>query len=443
MLRRSMRVRITGTFALLLAVVLAAACAALLGYVRRSSELAARRTLRTTILRVAADLGDAAPDRLSEVQEDEAAIRAEGVALVVLDEQNHPLWSTRGSVPALKGSSGEWITAVRHAGSLTILAGMRRKPMQEQLARHALLLGILAAITLAAATTGAWIVVGRTLRPIHELAGQAAEASVHSLNVSLEAPSADAEVVELVQTLNDLIARIAQAARARGRFYAAASHELRTPLQALSGHLALALTRPRSADEYRKALTEADLQARRLIALVQDLLLLHQLDAPAAPQLPAEEIDLEALALEELRRLEARFQSRNLRANLSLAASRVTAYPGHLQILLRNLLENAAKYATAGTEVQIEGIRKDGELHLRIFNECQPLGDELLATLFEPFARLHARGTSDPEEGSGLGLAICHAIAQANGWILTAKSAPNGFEITVVFPWQRRGKQSR
>jgi signal transduction histidine kinase len=90
----------------------------------------------------------------------------------------------------------------------------------------------------------------------------------------MSSPSADQEMVELVSTLNGFLHRLSESVAVQGRFYAAASHELRTPLQALSGHLGLGLSSPRSSEEYRAILQEAHRQARRLKILVQDLLLL-------------------------------------------------------------------------------------------------------------------------------------------------------------------------
>src|SRR5207302_7423918 len=111
---------------------------------------------------------------------------------------------------------------------------------------------------------GAWLLVGQTLSPIHRLAVQASAASVEKMQVRLKAPSRDAEVVDLVDTLNGLLSRLAETAAVKGRFYAAASHELRTPLQALSGHLEVALSRGRTAEEYETFLQEASKQAGRL-----------------------------------------------------------------------------------------------------------------------------------------------------------------------------------
>ena len=111
---------------------------------------------------------------------------------------------------------------------------------------------------------GAWFVVGKTLSPIRRLAHQAANASAEKLDARLDAPSQDAEVLELVNTLNGFLTRMEETVETKGRFYAAASHELRTPLQALSGHLELALSRERSAEDYKAALEEAKKQSSRL-----------------------------------------------------------------------------------------------------------------------------------------------------------------------------------
>src|SRR5262249_28045507 len=153
------------------------------------------------------------------------------------------------------------------------------------------LLGVLVLFLAFFTATGVWLLVGRTLQPIRGLARQADAASAASLEVQLKPPSEDAELVELVATFNRLLERLTRPRAARGRFYAAASHELRTPLQALSGHLELALTRPRTSDEYQSVVEEAFGQTRRLMRLVRELLLLNQLHQQASTP-PAEPVDL-------------------------------------------------------------------------------------------------------------------------------------------------------
>jgi signal transduction histidine kinase len=302
--------------------------------------------------------------------------------------------------------------------------------MHEQAALKLGLL-LLSLFAVAAVAGGVWLLVGRTLSPIHRLAVQASAASVENLQVRLKAPSRDAEVVDLVDTLNGLLSRLAETAAVKGRFYAAASHELRTPLQALSGHLEVALSRERSAEEYETFLQEAHRQTGRLTSLVKDLLLLHQLDS--APPRPQEPVDLAEVCDGVLSHLVPLIDARELRLKANLSPGVVIlAAPTHAEILIRNLVENAAKYAATGGEVTVSLTACDPETRLEVFNECPPVPGWNPEKLFEPFYRPDtARNTRTG--GNGLGLAICRAIATANGWTVRLEQEARGVRAVAIF----------
>ena len=238
-------------------------------------------------------------------------------------------------------------------------------------------------------------------------------------------------MVDLVDTLNGLLSRLAETAAVKGRFYAAASHELRTPLQALSGHLEVALSRGRSAEEYERFLQEAYKQAGRLTSLVQDLLLLHQLDS-AAPR-AQEPVDLAEVCDGVLSQLAPLMDARELRLAVHLAPDAVIlAAPTHAEILIRNVMENAVEYAAEGGEVALclsacgEGTR------LEVFNQCPPASDWNPEKLFEPFFRPDTARNARTG-GNGLGLAICRAIATANGWTVTLQQEARGVRVAAQF----------
>lgn len=282
---------------------------------------------------------------------------------------------------------------------------------------------------------GAWLLVGLTLSPIRKLARQAASASAENLSVRLEPPSNDAEVVDLVNMLNVFLTRFAETAESKGRFYAAASHELRTPLQALSGHLELALSRERTAEEYRSALEEAKKQSGRLKSLVQSLLLLHQLENNAERE--RDEVNIASICRATLQQLNPIVTGRKLLVSIDIPAdATVSAISNHAEILVRNLLENAAKYATEGKAVSIS-FRPEGDGNvLEIFDECEPIPGWSSDKASEAFYRPdHARNAKTG--GNGLGLAICRAVAHADGWELQIEQVENGFMARVVFPGQQ------
>src|SRR5262249_39431442 len=103
---------------------------------------------------------------------------------------------------------------------------------------------------------------------------QASAISAAGRDQRLDVPEADDEIARLATTLNEMLARIDDAARAERRFLDNASHELRTPLTALKAELDLARSRPRSAAELRAVGDSASEEPDRLVRMASDLLLL-------------------------------------------------------------------------------------------------------------------------------------------------------------------------
>ena len=249
--------------------------------------------------------------------------------------------------------------------------------------------------------------------------------------IQLAPPSQDAEVQELVQTLNDLLARQNETIAARGRFYAAASHELRTPLQALSGHLELALQKSRTREEYHDTVQEANAQTRRLTSLVRDLLRLHQLEGNPRP--PQEPVDLTEVCARTLRTLKNQAQARNLNVEVELAKEVIVAAAStHADILIRNLLENAVRYAIGSGTVRLRLFTVGSAAHLEIANTCETSALGSPEKWFEAFYRPDASRNLQLG-GNGLGLAICKAVSAANGWQLSLNCEAGWVTAQVAF----------
>lgn len=418
---RSIRVRMTLAFALTISLLMLLACGGLLWYGQWAAERKADALLASTLAKVRTDLTDNAPGfDASDLQED---ARLSGMALWVGGPNGRTLFQSQpGALPYRSGA--DWRVMVRSDGLRTVVLGLPWRETRQAIHHQAALLVLLGLFVTAAATVGAWVVVGRTLSPIGALSRQAQAASAEGLPVRLAAPSQDAEIVGLVTTLNELLARIADTVAAKGRFHAAASHELRTPLQVLSGRLELALHRDRSKDEYRRCIEEAGVYAQRLVALARDLLLLHHLDGarpPGSTEVDTE-VDLAATCRRALDDLQPRLRERGLHVEADLGCEVwQKAVPSHAEMLVRNLLENAVNYAIAGGHVRIDLCAGDGSSQLTVENEFSGQPDDDPQRWLEPFqGRDTARRAG--EAGTGLGLAICTAIAQANGWTLTLEA---------------------
>ncbi len=435
----SIRARMTFAFSLLLTLFLTLACAGLILFAHRDAAHLAKRTLEGAAEKVEGELTLAAKANrghapLSEIQEEERDLAGENLTLTIVGAGGRVLRQSQTQVPPypLPPHSG-WFVKTLKVGEESLIVGLPWWKTERALHRQAAFLVLLSALGCVCASAGAWVLVGRTLSPIRQLTQGALKASVDSPEVRLEAPSEDAEIVGLVNTLNDLLERLQRTTAARGRFYAAASHELRTPLQALSGHLELALTRPREADEYRAVVEEAHRQSGRLTSLVRDLLLLNQLESGSVP--PSEWVSLKETCSRSLKLFALLIESRGLHCTSALADSILVFAPStHVEMLVRNLTENAAKYAEKGGELRL-GITVSSEaVRLEIFNSCRsgllPWEGE---KLFEPFYRPDASRNSETG-GNGMGLAICKAISEANGWTLALNRTPEGVQATVEMP---------
>ncbi|HSL72370.1 MAG TPA: ATP-binding protein [Longimicrobiales bacterium] len=215
--------------------------------------------------------------------------------------------------------------------------------------------------------------------------------------------------------------------RIKDAFIAAVSHDLRTPLTTIKG---LAGELGAAGDERARIIeTEAD----RLNRLVEDLLDLSRLNAGALqlhPELNAAE-DLIGAALNQL-------------AGLPRAGDVHAQLPGGELILgrfdfvhslraLMNLADNALKYSTAGSAVEITVARENGEIAFSVCDRGAGIAPADADRMFEPFVR--AGGADRAQRGAGLGLAIAQRIAVAQGGsIRYAPRSGGGSVFTLYLP---------
>ena len=344
----------------------------ILWYARHDAEQDADNLLLAAAKKVRRELKETSSfGEITEILKDEHDLTHQKLILLIVDAQGRIVQQSEDPSPIWpRHRRDAWRTAAVAMDSRQVIVGMPWESTERHLNSETVLLTTLGGIVLIAVTGGAWWLVGQALSPLLRLAQQANAVAPDNLRVRLAPSSRDTEIVALVDTLNGLLSRLSEAAAARGRFYAAASHELRTPLQALSGHLELALTRPREAHEYQDVVQEAHTQSRRLISLTQDLLLLNQLDSAPVPA-PAL-VEVGEMCERALSQLAPRLAERSLVLQADWTTTlTISAPPHHLEMLIRNLLENAVKYASEGGLVRVSP--QADTRTLEIFNTCDPI----------------------------------------------------------------------
>jgi signal transduction histidine kinase len=161
-------------------------------------------------------------------------------------------------------------------------------------------------------------------------------------------------------------------------------------------------------------------ESDRMARLIADLLLLARVDEKGL-QLRREDVDLDDLVYLERERLTA--EHPGLRISARAAPVRVSGDPHHLQRVLRNLLDNAARHARSSVELKLQAL--DGTAEMLVADDGPGIAAADRDRVFDRFVRLDdARSRSGG--GTGLGLPIARDIVAAHGGTLTVEDAPGG-----------------
>ena len=211
----------------------------------------------------------------------------------------------------------------------------------------------------------------------------------------------------------------------------AISHDLRSPLTAMTT-AGSALGAVGLTSEERVQLTEViQTEGARLARLVDDLLDLSKIQARAVEP-RADWCDLHDVVASAAAQLVG---DPSLAFELPPDLPLVRADAAQLERVFSNLLENAIKFAPAGTPVRITGGAGTGRVTVRVIDAGRGIPPQHRAHVFEPFFR--GRGAAD--SGSGLGLAICRGFVEANGGKITLQTgADRGTSFAVSFPVPRQ-----
>lgn len=271
------------------------------------------------------------------------------------------------------------------------------------------------------------------LAPLRQLAASIEKREPDSLGV-LDVTDVPEEAAPVVRALNDLLNRVHDALEHERRFTDAAAHELRTPLAALKIHadnMARATTeeeRTQSMHRLRQGLDRAAKLAEQMLAYsrTQDTS-----DREERVPLRLAELVRDAIInLEPLRRTKQ--QDVELEVPADAEEASILGEPTKIRRLVVNLLDNASRYAPAGTTISVGIRRENEELVCSVANHGDPIPLELRERVFEPYYRIPG-STSD---GSGLGLAIVKGIAdQHRARVeLTTLTPTEGTLIRVRFP---------
>jgi two-component system phosphate regulon sensor histidine kinase PhoR len=244
-------------------------------------------------------------------------------------------------------------------------------------------------------------------------------------------PMADGSVLVALanQTSRDAVERM------RADFVANASHELRTPLAAIIGYVETLRDAGAGDDaELRQRfLSIVDVEARRMLQLIADLMSISRIEASKGDG-PSEEIDLAQCARIVIDELVAGGDPRAKAVTLSASSALVRGDRAQLSQLVNNIVSNAMKYGREGTPIMVAIATANAMAELTVADQGDGISSEHLPRLTERFYRVDS-ARSRALGGTGLGLAIVkHVVNRHRGRLDIDSVVGTGTTVRVRLP---------
>ena len=236
------------------------------------------------------------------------------------------------------------------------------------------------------------------------------------------------------------VSQLRQAEQLKDDFLALVSHEFRTPLTAIHGGAHLLANESQALDDetQRELLGDVVAESERLDRMLANMLTLGNVMAGRLPVV-TEPVLIAPLARKILAHIDSRSPSHNFTVEVTADIPPVEADPDLLDQVLRNLYENAVKYAPAGGEIRTTASRDGDWVTITVTDEGIGISPEHVDSVFERFRRV---GGDPRVRGMGLGLYLSrHLVEAQEGRIgVTSPGAGRGasFSVTlrVAREWQ-------
>lgn len=276
-----------------------------------------------------------------------------------------------------------------------------------------------------------WFAVGRGLVPLNRIAGEVSARDPDNLE-TLDATDTPDEVKPLVGALNQLFDRLETTLDKERRFTADAAHELRTPLAGLKTQAQVALGAT-DHEERRRAIVNLLRGVDRAAHLVDQLLTLSRLDQDSSMTIA--EVDLRDVVRHVTTDLDAEAADKDIDVRIGVSGhSRVRGNADAIYILLRNLLDNAIRYAPSTSTVDIALSCSAAHVTLEICDEGPGIPAAERGRVLERFYR--GQSWDGQGSGSGLGLSIVKRIADLHGarFEIASPARGSGLIARIDFP---------
>ncbi|HXD82707.1 MAG TPA: HAMP domain-containing sensor histidine kinase [Candidatus Acidoferrum sp.] len=314
-----------------------------------------------------------------------------------------------------------------------VVTGQSTRVVQSNLSGIVGFLVISGVPTLIAALAASWLVAGRALKPLKDVAGTADEIGrTRDFARRLPRRRTRDEVAMLSTSFNRMLEQLQDSFESQRRFVADASHELRTPLTTIQGNAGLLARGPEVSDEDRRA-AAADISAEtsRMTRLVDRMLTLARADSGL--KLGLAPLELAPVVLEVCRQAQTVHPDRDLVTDANSAT--IAGDEDAIRQLVWILLDNALRHSRSRVSVILS---TEGDwTRLTVADDGPGIDAAEREKVFERFYRSDRARSG---QGAGLGLSIARWIVEQHGGRILAGEGQEGggaamyVDIPAVLP---------
>jgi len=292
---------------------------------------------------------------------------------------------------------------------------------------------------------GVRLIVSKAFSPVKRCVDEVNRLDSRNLN-QIDLNDLPQEIEPLLHALNSAIKRIQAGVVREKRFTADAAHELRTPLAGVKANVQLLQKISAPLNTTQQEVMEDALEGvDRCSRMINQLLALSKSDSLAAKLAPQEVLDIRKIISDvfilERVRAEAKDVSLTLsmddssQQSLKLESIVLKGYPTAIELLIRNLVNNAITYHRnhGSVIVRVQCLLStenscQGKVRISVLDDGLGIPENQRAQIFNRFFRVNPNQT----RGSGLGLSICHEVAELHGTKITVTDGINGQGLGFV-----------
>lgn len=258
--------------------------------------------------------------------------------------------------------------------------------------------------------------------PLKEMANAARQFAKGELSVRVTGHGRMDEVGELAEAFNQMAESLEKAEKNRMDFVANVSHELKTPMTTISGYADGLLDGTIPMDQAQKYLSVIASETKRLSRLVRQMLNISRMKDGSV--LRNGSFDVTETLRMAIISLDAKISAKQLqlRPEIPEDALRIRGNEDAISQVIINILDNAVKFAEAGSPLDIRLFKQSGRAYLSIIDRGETIPEDELSSIFQRFHKSD-RSRSLDRDGVGLGLYIVKTILDSMGEDIWVRSA--------------------